>query len=104
MDVVDNFVEECVKLSKLKHPNIMEIVGVCLDGGAVPFLVMPFMSNGNLLKYLKNNKKTFVLPVNNSPDKLVSLVIYFTILSLLNKRIKNYTCILCYGRILLVES
>ena len=104
MDVVDNFVEECVKLSKLKHPNVMEIVGVCLDGGAVPFLVMPFMSNGNLLKYLKNNKKTFVLPVNNSPDKLVGLVIYYTILSLLNKRIKKYTCILCYGKILLVES
>ena len=68
---MDCFLEECVKLSQLKHPNVMEIAGVCLDGGAVPFLVMPFMSNGNLLQYLKTSRKKFVLPANHSPDELV---------------------------------
>ena len=71
-DIVDDFREECMKLSQLKHPNIMETVGVCLDGGAVPFLVMPFMSNGNLLQHLKTNRKKFVLPANKPPDELVT--------------------------------
>ena len=72
MDNVDNSLEECVKLSKFKHPNVLEIGGVCLDGGTVLFSSHA-MSNWNLLKYLKNNKKTFVLPINNSPDELVGV-------------------------------
>ena len=60
-----------MRISQLKHPNIMEIIGVCLDGVAVPFLVMPFMSNGSLLQYLKTNRKKFVLPTNKHPDEMV---------------------------------
>ena len=63
-----------MKLSQLKHPNVMEIVGVCLDGGAVPFLVMPFMSNGNLLQHLKTNRNKFNIISNTTPDELVTSV------------------------------
>ena len=70
---MENFLEECVKLSQLKHPNVMEIIGVCLDGGTVPFLVMPFMSNGNLLQHLKTNRKNIVFPPTKSPDELVKI-------------------------------
>ena len=75
--VVDDYIEKCAKFSQLKHPNVMEIVGVCLDGGAVPFLVMPFMSNGNLLQYLKTNRKNLVLPANNPPNELVGNMVFF---------------------------
>ena len=61
---MEDFLEECVKLSQLKHPNIMEIIGVCLDRGVVLYLVMPFMSNGNLLQHLKTNRKKHLLPAN----------------------------------------
>ena len=71
METIDSFLDECLRISQLKHPNIMEIIGVCLDGGAVPFLVMPFMNNGNLLQYLKTNRKKFVLPADTHPDETV---------------------------------
>ena len=68
---MDDFLEECVKLSQLKHPNVMEIVGVCLDRGSVPYLVMPFMSNGNLLQYLKTNREKLVVPDDKHSDEVV---------------------------------
>jgi len=71
-DVVDNFLQECVRLSQLKHPNVMEVIGVCVDGRAVPFLVMPFMNNGNLLLYLKSNRKKFMVSSNKHLDELVT--------------------------------
>ena len=70
---MDNFLEECAKLSQLQHPHVMEIVGVCLDRDSIPFLVMPFMSNGNLLQYLKTNRKKLVLPKNRNQDELVGV-------------------------------
>ena len=68
---MENFLEECLKLSELQHPNVMEIVGVCQNEEAAPFLVMPFMSNGNLLQYLNTNRKRLVLPADKDPEELV---------------------------------
>ena len=39
-----------------KHTNVMSLIGVCIDKD-VPLIVMPFMSNGSVLEYVKHNKK-----------------------------------------------
>ena len=39
-----------------KHANVMSMVGVCLHGG-VPLLIMPFMTNGSALEFLKHHTK-----------------------------------------------
>ena len=43
-----------------KHPNVMSLVGVCLDG-EMPLLVMPFMSNGSILEYVQHHKQDLFL-------------------------------------------
>ena len=43
-----------------QHPNVMSLIGVCLDR-EIPLLIMPFMSNGNVLEYVKNHKKELLL-------------------------------------------
>ena len=45
----------------LDHPNVLTLSGVCLDGGTAPYIIMPFMANGNLLAYLKTNRSTLVV-------------------------------------------
>ena len=44
----------------LKHPNIMSLVGVCLDG-EMPILIMPYMSNGSVLEYVRHHKQELLL-------------------------------------------
>ena len=39
-----------------KHPNVMSLIGVCFDG-EMPMILMPFMSNGSVLGYVKQNKR-----------------------------------------------
>ena len=39
-----------------RHPNVLTLNGVCLDGGPNPYIIMPFMANGSLLAYLKMNR------------------------------------------------
>ena len=57
---VDKFVEESLKMSHFKHAHVMGLVGVCLDAGPAPYIVMPYMANGSLLKYLKKERKNLV--------------------------------------------
>ena len=47
-------------MKTLNHPNILPVIGVCLetnDGSGSPFMVLPFMVNGDLKSYLKNKRK-----------------------------------------------
>ena len=39
-----------------KHTNVMCLVGVCLNGD-IPLLIMPFMSNGNVLEFVKHHRE-----------------------------------------------
>ena len=44
----------------LDHPNILPIIGVCLESkheGGLPFMILPFMINGDLKSYLRNKRK-----------------------------------------------
>ena len=38
-----------------EHTNVMSLHGVCFDG-AMPLIIMPFMSNGSVLEYIRNHK------------------------------------------------
>ena len=41
-------------MKSFKHPNVLGLVGMCLNSpNGVPLMVLPFMANGNLKKYLQ---------------------------------------------------
>ena len=50
------------------HPNVLHLIGVCLDAGPAPYVVMPYMANGSLLHYLKKERNNLLLPVGVDDD------------------------------------
>ena len=67
--------KECAKMEKFDHPNVLTLRGICLDGGPAPFIIMPFMSNGSLLAYLRKNRGTLVVSRESKDEDEVSLCI-----------------------------
>ena len=64
---VQNMLREVKKMSMFEeHPNIMPLLGVCMDAGAGVSLIMPYMEQGSLLDYLRRERNNLVIP--NSPD------------------------------------
>ena len=70
---MDKFVEESLKMSCFKHMHVMDLIGVCLDAGPAPYIVMPYMANGSLLQYLRKERENLVIPehVDNDEVKLL---------------------------------
>ena len=52
------------------HPNVLTLKGVCLDGGPVSYLIMPYMANGSLLSYLRKDRKSIDITKDSSEEEV----------------------------------
>ena len=64
-------------MSRFRHPHVMGLVGVCLDAGSAPYIVMPYMANGSLLQYLRKERKNLVFSEDADKDE-VDIITHFT--------------------------
>ena len=69
---MDKFVEESLKISRFKYSHVMGLIGVCLDAGSAPYIIMPYMANGSLMKYLKRERKNIVILDETDEDEVIS--------------------------------
>ena len=53
------------------HPNVMSLIGVCFDE-EVPLIIMPYMSNGNVLGYVKQNKEELYFDSQANQEQVCS--------------------------------
>jgi len=58
---INKIMEEGVKMKQFDHPNVMGLIGVCIDAGPAPYIVMPYMVNGSLLSYLRKERPNLLL-------------------------------------------
>ena len=63
---------ESLKMKHFDHPNVLGLIGVCLDAGPAPYVVMPYMANGSLLHYLKKERSNIVLCAEADEDVVSS--------------------------------
>ena len=61
VESANQILEESMKMKHFDHPNVLSLVGVCLDAGPAPYVVLPFMANGSLLSYLKKERSNILL-------------------------------------------
>ena len=70
----------------LNHPNVMKLIGVCIDKQVTPYIVMPYMSLGSLLSYLRKNREELMVNINEGNCErvkiFVSILCYLTLIHL----------------------
>ena len=53
------------------HPNVMSLIGTCFNAD-IPLIIMPFMSNGNVLEHVKQQREELLLP-EGAPESQVKM-------------------------------
>ena len=59
-------------MKNFSNLHVMSLKGVCLDGGPVPYIVLPYMANGSLASYLKKERKNLVVMKDNSTTDITN--------------------------------
>ena len=67
-DEMKELIKESIKMRKFDHHNVLCLIGICLDAGPAPYIVMPFMSNGSLLSYLKKERSALIISHDSDED------------------------------------
>ena len=62
------------------HPNVINLIGVCIDAGPSPYLVLPFMENGSLLSYIRKNRNNLLVTKETAADKVAFNRVYSKLL------------------------
>ena len=87
--------------------HVMSLKGVCLDGGPVPFIILPYMANGSLAAYLKKERRNLVMmkdcstsdvTIDSEDSAQVSSLIYISMSCRLTKSEdhKHGICLVVY--------
>ncbi len=61
-------------MKDFSHPNVLSLIGVSLDAGQSPYIVMPYMANGSLLNYLKKERPNLTFDTK-APEEMVYIYI-----------------------------
>ena len=56
----ERLLKEVTLMLTFSHPNVMPLIGLCLDQ-ETPLIIMPFMSKGNLLQYVREHRVNLYL-------------------------------------------
>ena len=52
----ERLLKEVSLMVTFNHPNVMPLIGLSFDG-ETPLIIMPFMSNGTVLGYVREHKE-----------------------------------------------
>ncbi len=69
---VKELLSECARMKNFANLHVMSLKGVCLDGGPVPYIVLPYMANGSLAAYLKKERKSLVTMKDSSTSDVTN--------------------------------
>ena len=59
-------------MSNFNHPNVMKLIGVCIDSKDTPYVVMPYMTHGSLLTYLRKKREEMHVTEDKTNSEFVS--------------------------------
>ena len=73
----ERLLKEVSIMLSFSHPNLMPLTGLSIDG-EMPLLIMPFMTNGSVLEYVKQHReKMYFLENTNDLEVRIIMLLYF---------------------------
>ena len=69
-----SFLSEALVMSNFSHPNVLPVLGVCLDSNPF-FLILELMEAGDLLAFLRGARQENVSSNSDMPSLVYNIVL-----------------------------
>ncbi|XP_077994510.1 hepatocyte growth factor receptor-like [Glandiceps talaboti] len=60
---VRKFLEEGIMMKDFDHPNVLSLIGVCIDEDQSPLIVLPYMKHGDLKSYIESPQRELTVGI-----------------------------------------
>ena len=73
LDDMTHFLEEALRMRSFSHEHVLTMLGI-VDFDERPYVVLPYMANGDLKGYLLDHKQVRVTPSKIAEEFLLILI------------------------------
>jgi len=51
-----SFLNEALTMREFRHEHVLRLIGIVIDDDRMPLVILPFMSHGDLLSYIRDDQ------------------------------------------------
>ncbi len=73
---IRDFIEESALMHSFDHPNVLGLIGISLDKNSSPYIILPYMENGDLRTFLKNKREVATKSTDTGYPEVWSYALY----------------------------
>ncbi|OWF53201.1 plexin-A4-like isoform X2 [Mizuhopecten yessoensis] len=102
---VDAFLQKCLILKDLQHPNILPLLGMCLSAAEEPHMVIPYLERGDLKTYVRDPSKNItVIQLLEMAQQISEAMVYLESLHVVHGDLAARNCLLTDDKVVRVAG
>ncbi|XP_069142714.1 plexin-A2-like isoform X2 [Argopecten irradians] len=102
---VDAFLQKCLVLKDLQHPNILPLLGLCLSAAEEPHMVVPYLERGDLKTYVRDPSKNItVIQLLEMAQQISEAMVYLESLHIVHGDLAARNCMLTDDKVVRVSG